>query len=139
MRKGRLFRRPKSDINITPFIDILLVLLVIFMTITPKVQVGLQTHVPQPPPPGPQPPQTDTAIVISMDGSGAIRINQKAVDLGSLSRDLLDIFKTRNDKTAFVQADSKLLFSQIAQLVDAAKAGGVERVGLMTEAIRSVR
>jgi biopolymer transport protein ExbD len=126
----------KGDINVTPFIDILLVLLVIFMTITPVAPKGFRTNVPQPAPPDEQHSQSTEAIVISLDKAGGLHINQKEVELPALPDELHSIFKTRNDKTVFVQADSELLFAQIAQVIDAAKSSGVERVGLMTDQIR---
>jgi len=126
----------KGDINVTPFIDILLVLLVIFMTITPVAPKGFRTNVPQPTPPDKQKSQSTEAIVISLDKVGGLHINQKEVELPALPDELHEIFKTRNDKTVFMQADSELLFAQIAQVIDAAKSSGVERVGLMTDQIR---
>jgi biopolymer transport protein ExbD len=126
----------KGDINVTPFIDILLVLLVIFMTITPVAPKGFRANVPQPAPPNPDPSQPIETIVISLDKAGVLHINKKEVELPALTDELQQIFKTRNDKTVFVQADSDLLFAQIAQVIDAAKSGGVERVGLMTEQIK---
>src|SRR5437016_8980853 len=70
---------PRADINVTPFIDILLVLLVIFMTISPNERTGLNAAIPQPPPPGPEQPQ-ENVIVLSMDRNGIIRINQDEVE-----------------------------------------------------------
>jgi biopolymer transport protein ExbD len=126
----------KGDINVTPFIDILLVLLVIFMTITPVAPKGFRTNVPQAAPPNPDQTQPVETIVISLDRDGGLHINQKEVELPALPDELHQIFKTRNDKTVFVQADSDLLFAQIAQIIDAAKSSGVEGVGLMTDQIR---
>jgi biopolymer transport protein ExbD/biopolymer transport protein TolR len=134
-KRPRRLRPAKADINVTPFIDILLVLLVIFMTITPRMPVGYAANIPQTPPPGPTQPQDDRAIIISMDRNGEIRINRTVVELSAVPAKLLEIFKSRNDKTAFIEADSELLFSQIAQLIDVARAGGIDRVGLITEAI----
>ena len=136
LKKQRRRVLAKGDINVTPFIDILLVLLVIFMTITPVAPKGFRTNVPQPAPHNEQQSQSDEAIVISLDKAGALHINQKEVELPALADALLQIFKTRNDKTVFVQADSDLLFAQIAQVIDVAKSSGVERVGLMTDQIR---
>ena len=129
-KRGRIL--PRADINVTPFIDILLVLLVIFMTISPNARTGLNAAVPQLPPPGPEQPQ-ENVIVLSMDRNGVIKINQDEVEPSHLVERLQDIFKTRNDRTMFLQADTELLFNDVAQLIDAAKGAGVDRLGLMTE------
>ena len=134
MKKKRRRIRPRADINVTPFIDILLVLLVIFMTISPNERTGLNAAIPQPPPPGPEQPQ-ENVVVLSMDRNGLIRINQDEVEPSSLIERLQDIFKTRNDRTMFVQADDELLFNDVAQLIDAARSAGVNRIGLMTAQI----
>ena len=138
MSKSRLpvpsFQPEKRKSTVTPFIDILLVLLVIFMTISPNERTGLNAAIPQPPPPGPEQPQ-ENVIVLSMDRNGIIRINQDEVEPSSLIGRLQDIFKTRNDRTMFVQADDELLFNDVAQLIDAARSAGVNRIGLMTAQI----
>ena len=126
---------PRADINVTPFIDILLVLLVIFMTISPNVSRGVNTNIPQQPPAGARPPEPEKTIVLSMDRNGIIRINQTEVSLADLASRLRDIFSTRGDRTMFVQGDDELLFNDIAHLLDAARGAGVERIGLMTEHI----
>ena len=133
MKKRRRSMLPRGDINVTPMIDILLVLLVIFMTITPMTPTGLKTDVPQQPPPGPQSQNSEKVIVLSMDRNGVIKINRNEIEPSQLIERLQDIFKTRNDRTMFVQAADELLFNDVAQLIDAAKGAGVDRVGLMTE------
>mgnify|MGYP003575229692 CR=1 FL=1 len=137
MKKRRRRILPRADINVTPFIDILLVLLVIFMTISPNVSRGVNTNIPQQAPDGARPPEPEKTIVLSMDRNGIIRINQTEVSPSDLATRLRDIFSTRGDRTMFVQGDDELLFNDIAHLLDAAKGAGVERIGLMTEHISS--
>jgi biopolymer transport protein TolR len=118
------------------------VLLVIFMTITPLTPKGLDAAVPQPPPPGATPPPPDElnkTIVVSLDSAGNLKINQKETEVRYLGAELQEVFKTRNDRTMFVQADPELLYKDVVEVIDISKGAGVDKIGLMTEQITASR
>ena len=125
---------PNSDINITPFIDILLVLLIIFMVIQPLTQYDLEARVPQKAPedlPENVVVKSD-AIVVSIDSYGGIRINQDPCNLGQLKQRLFDIYSARANKNMFIQGDEDLPFADVVKVIDIAKESGVGDIGLLT-------
>jgi len=130
---------PKSDINITPYIDILLVLLIIFMVITPVRQMDLDVKIPQPQPEDVKVEPDPSVIVVSIGESAQIAINQDPIDIGSLGSKLLEIYSARANKNMFVSASAKLPYGDVVKVIDIAKGAGVGDVGLITEEIQGGR
>jgi biopolymer transport protein TolR len=128
---------PKSDINITPYIDILLVLLIIFMVITPVRQMDLDVKVPQTSQDEGQKNVVDpNVIVVSIGESAKIAINQEETTIAQLGVKLQDIYSKRANKNMFVSASAKLPYGDVVKVIDIAKGAGVGEVGLLTEEIR---
>ena len=134
---------PTADMNVTPLIDVLLVLLIIFMVITPLTPHGLQALVPQPPPPNQKPVDTDRTVVVQVlvqpnSNKPKLKINETDVTWDELGDRLTSIFKTRAERVMFVKGDDDVEFQNVAQVIDIARGTQVvDRVGLVTAKIEA--
>lgn len=130
-KKGHL----NADINVTPLVDVVLVLLIIFMVLTPLLQLGYDVNVP--------PKKTALAsevsskmqLIVTQVEPGKVYLNREQVDIKQLPLRLTDILKNRNDKTVFYSADDELNYGSVMTTMDIIRTAGAEKIGIITEKV----
>ncbi|MFA7405496.1 MAG: protein TolR [Pelobacteraceae bacterium] len=124
-------RAVMAEINVTPLVDVMLVLLVIFMVTAPMMQQGVQVNLPKADTKAMAP--AEESVVVSVDKAGKIFIDKTEVPPGDLRKRLSDIFVTRTKKEVFLKADAGVPYGEVVRAMADIKGAGIERLGMVTE------
>jgi biopolymer transport protein TolR len=126
----------KSDINITPLVDVVLVLLIIFMVVTPILQMGYEVQVP-PKVESAVPPPTSDQVIVRMDRDGSTWINKQVVTKAEFPARLREVLTGRQTKVVFFAADGELPYDQVATFMDMCRHNGAENLGIVFEDMKA--
>jgi biopolymer transport protein TolR len=124
---------PKSDINVTPLIDVVLVLLIIFMVLTPSMLKNIPMMVPDKAEDNAPDMPTDSAIMVEYSAQRELRVNSEAVSVEALASKLQERLKARRQKVIFFKAEDKAPYGEVVRLLDIARGSGAETLAIVTE------
>jgi biopolymer transport protein ExbD len=126
----------KSEINVTPLIDVVLVLLIIFMVVQPMLQVGYEVDTPPEVKTNLPPPPSDDQIIVRMDASGKTFLNKEEVPIGQFAVRLGQALKGRSREIVFFAADGELLYEKVAFFLDLCRDAGAKKLGIVFDDIK---
>lgn len=125
--------KPLAEINVTPFVDVMTTLLIIFMITAPLMQHGLDVNLPQAKAPVMEKSDKDFVLTIKKDGSIFLADDPTPVTLGFLEHKLSTIYETKEKKDLYIKADEDVVYGRVVSIMATAKAAGVERIGMITQ------
>jgi len=136
MSLGRKLKGLSSDINVTPMVDVMLVLLIIFMVITPMLQKGVSVDMAKSINPRNMPDaDKEDAVLVAVTRDGRIYLGSDQVALDNLTKEVRDKIQNRVDKTVYIKSDARAKFDQVVKAVDEIRSAGVDQLGLLTEKV----
>lgn len=124
-----------ADINVTPLVDVVLVLLIIFMVLTPLLQMGYDVNVPPKKTALASEVQAKAQIVVTQVEQEKVFLNREQIEVSQLPLRLTEILKNRGDKTVFFSADDDLPYAQVMKTMDIIRTSGAEKIGIITEKV----
>ncbi len=129
--QGHVERRMMSEINVTPFVDVMLVLLIIFMVTAPMMQAGMAVQLPRV---GSSPlPAHERSVVVTVDGKGMVQVASKTFTASEFASRAPELFAEMKDRPFYLRGDERVSYGVLMGVLSALKKAGVERVGLVTE------
>jgi biopolymer transport protein TolR len=130
---GRRISSSMAEINIIPFVDVVLVLLLIFMLTAPMMYRGIDVNLPKA---AAKPTAVEERMILTLTKDRTLYLNEKPVSMSTLETQLRDAFKDRNDKVLYLKADAALAYGAVVETMDRVRRAGIERLGMVTEPTR---
>ena len=124
---------PKSEINVTPLVDVMLVLLIIFMILQPMLQMGYDVNVPPPTPAGVVPPPSGDQIIVSLTTNGEVYLNKERVDRAQLPIRLQEVLRNRGQKPVFFSAEDTVKYDDAMRVMDVVRNNGAKNIGIVMD------